>query len=206
MNVASLSREELFDAFWEITVKICTNDHEEGVDGKWKNVRQKVCSCLDADWGKNNACAHCGTVHFPLFPAHDIVERVLEIICVTDEVKKTLSYGYAASSHLIIGLDRVRVMSVRYHPNASREVMDHLREIKKLYDVWPYIKIRWEQLFYLHQMAQEIFLEWLESSISARQKKFMTEFKKEKIIVTEFRKKIINEIGKYVPQPKNRKT
>ncbi len=34
MNVASLSREELFDAFWEITVKICTNDHEEGVDGK----------------------------------------------------------------------------------------------------------------------------------------------------------------------------
>jgi hypothetical protein len=34
MNVASLSREELFDAFREITIKLCTNNHEEGVDGK----------------------------------------------------------------------------------------------------------------------------------------------------------------------------
>ena len=82
MNVADLSQDEILDALDEIIAKTvsCINDHELGTDGCGGNIRQRVIKCLEANEGKNNACAHCGPIHFPDFPSHDIVQRAIELI------------------------------------------------------------------------------------------------------------------------------
>lgn len=90
-------------------------------------------------------------------------------------------------------------MSVRQNNSASQEVMNQLKELEKLYDVWPFIKKRWESLIKLHDAAKNIFSDKTEEVRNSRKQKFMEEFRTEKIQVTEFRRKIINEIGKYVP-------
>ena len=91
-------------------------------------------------------CAHCGPKHFPKFPAHEIIERTIALVDVSEQERMILSAGYAASTHLIIVLDRIRVIGITQSKGAYREVHEdidaYLPELSKLYDTWPFMKAR----------------------------------------------------------------
>lgn len=198
MNVAQLSDEQLFSVFHEITTELCPeNDHEKGIDGLGTDVRHRVTHCTIAGGGKNITCAHCSEHNFPNFPALAITERTISVLKISPAEKNNLLFGLSASTAIIAALDRIRIVSLRKDSSAHKEIQDMIDLLSKIdHD---FFKIRIENMKNLIQMAEHIFQTADKQERVKREKNFLEKFREEKVIVTDFRKKVMAKIKQHVP-------
>lgn len=200
MNVASLSDEELFSAFHKITTELCPeNDHEKGIDGLGTDVRYRVTHCTIANGGKNITCAHCSEHNFPDFPSLAITERTISVLKISPAEKNNLLFGLSASTAIIAALDRIRIISLRPDSHIYKEIQDMIDLLGNIDHV--FFKTRIRNMKDLIQMAEHIFQAADQQERAKREKNFLEKFREEKIIVTDFRKKVMENIKQHVPNP-----
>jgi hypothetical protein len=195
MNVAELSQDEILDALDEIIANTvsCINDHELGTDGCGGNVRQRVINCLEANEGKNNACAHCGPIHFPDFPSHDIVQRAIELIPNTNQEKINIQVAYSITTDILIIFDRIRIMSLRYGKDDG-EIAECLERMKPYSLGSRYVTSKVKKITSLQKKAAALFHEQDPDKRTIKQSDFLHDFTREKKNLTDFRLKILGKI------------
>ena len=195
MNVADLSQDEILDALDEIIAKTvsCINDHELGTDGCGGNIRQRVIKCLEANEGKNNACAHCGPIHFPDFPSHDIVQRAIELIPNTNQEKRNIQVAYAVTTDILVIFDRIRIMSLRYGKDDG-EIAECLKHMKPYLLGSRYVASKVKKITSLQKKAAALFHEQDPDKKQVKQADFLNIFTQEKKSLTNFRVKILRKI------------
>lgn len=195
MNVADLSQDEILDALDEIIAKTvsCINDHELGTDGCGGNIRQRVIKCLEANEGKNNACAHCGPKHFPDFPSHDIVQRAIELIPNTNKEKRNIQVAYSITTDILIIFDRIRIMSLRYGKDDG-EIAECLERMKLYLLGSRYVASKVKKITSLQKKAAALFHEQDPDKRTIKQSDFLHDFTREKKNLTDFRLKILGKI------------